>query len=208
MLTLITTLVTYIALYIYSIIRMLTLITVLVYFSVLVVIWLQKRKKQCHSLNITKTACDDRYYIVMSWLRGTPYYRLSRLQMSSGTQKINMSRYFHHIFMLFPLSFGYLFYDTYSYFCNKCCIDYLLCMVDVFRLSGTTDYCNFCYHWRQTLAIGTEVLIFFFLLLPVRAPGHLRLDLLAVFDVTFEGLIDQQSVTEDSTRPSFFEHAS
>ena len=40
--------------------------------------------------------------------------------------------------------------------------------------------------------------------LPVRAPGHLQLDLLAVFDVTFEGLIDQQSVTEDSTRPSFF----
>ena len=27
---------------------------------------------------------------------------------------------------------------------------------------------------------------------------------LAVFDVTFEGLIDQQSVTEDSTRQSFF----
>ena len=45
-------------------------------------------------------------------------------------------------------------------------------------------------------------------LLPVRAPGHLQLDLLAVFDVTFEGLIDQPSVTEDSTRPSFFEHAS
>ena len=45
-------------------------------------------------------------------------------------------------------------------------------------------------------------------ILPVRAPGHLQLDLLAVFDVTFEGLIDQQSVTEDSTRPSFFEHAS
>ena len=44
--------------------------------------------------------------------------------------------------------------------------------------------------------------------LPVRAPGHLQLDLLAVFDATFEGLIDQQSVTEDSTRPSFFEHAS
>ena len=44
--------------------------------------------------------------------------------------------------------------------------------------------------------------------LPVRAPGRLQLDLLAVFDVTFEGLIDQQSVTEDSTRPSFFEHAS
>ena len=44
--------------------------------------------------------------------------------------------------------------------------------------------------------------------LPVRAPGHLQLDLLAVFDVTFEGLIDQQSVTEDSTRLSFFEHAS
>ena len=44
--------------------------------------------------------------------------------------------------------------------------------------------------------------------LPVRAPGHLQLDLLAVFDVTFEGLIDQQSVTEDSTRPSFFEHTS
>ena len=44
-------------------------------------------------------------------------------------------------------------------------------------------------------------------ILLVRAPGHLQLDLLAVFDVTFEGLIDQQSVTEDSTRPSFFEHA-
>ena len=42
----------------------------------------------------------------------------------------------------------------------------------------------------------------------VRAPGRLQLDLLAVFDVTFEGLIDQQSVTENSTRPSFFEHAS
>ena len=24
-------------------------------------------------------------------------------------------------------------------FVNKCCIDHLLCMVDVFRLSGTTD---------------------------------------------------------------------
>ena len=35
-------------------------------------------------------------------------------------------------------------------------------------------------------------------LLPVRAPGRLQLDLLAVFDVTFEGLIDQQSVTEYS----------
>ena len=45
-------------------------------------------------------------------------------------------------------------------FCNKCCTDNLLCMVGVFRLSGTTDYCNFCYHWRQTLAIGTEGLIF------------------------------------------------
>ena len=43
---------------------------------------------------------------------------------------------------------------------------------------------------------------------PVRAPGRLQLDLPAVFDVTFEGLIDQQSVTEDSTRPSFYEHAS
>ena len=71
-----------------------------------------------------------------------------------------MTRYFQHVFMLFPLSFGYLFYDTYSYFCNKCCIDHLLCMVGVFRLSGTTDYCNFCYHWRQNLAMGTEVLIF------------------------------------------------
>ena len=30
----------------------------------------------------------------------------------------------------------------------------------------------------------------------------------AVLDVIFEGLIDQQSVTKDSTRPSFFEHAS
>ena len=49
---------------------------------------------------------------------------------------------------------------------------------------------------------------FSIIVLPVRAPGHLQLDLLAVFDVTFEGLIDQQSVTEDSTRPSFFEHAS
>ena len=46
------------------------------------------------------------------------------------------------------------------------------------------------------------------LLLPVRAPGRLQLDLLAVFDDIFEGLIDQQSVTEDSTRPPFFGHAS
>ena len=43
--------------------------------------------------------------------------------------------------------------------------------------------------------------------LPVRAPGRLQLDLLVVFDVTLEGIIDQQSVIEDSTRPSFFEHA-
>ena len=51
-----------------------------------------------------------------------------------------MSKYFQHIFMLFSLSFGYLFYDTYSYFfVKKCCIDHLLCMVDVFGLSGTTD---------------------------------------------------------------------
>ena len=63
--------------------------------------------------------------------------------------------------MLFSLSFGYLFCDTYSYFfVQKCFIDHLLCMVDLFRLSGTTDYCNLCYRWRQILAIGTEVLIF------------------------------------------------
>ena len=51
-----------------------------------------------------------------------------------------MSKYFQRMFMLINLSLGYLFYDTYSYcFVNKCCIDHLLCMVDVFRLSGTTD---------------------------------------------------------------------
>ena len=44
-----------------------------------------------------------------------------------------------------------------SYFCNKCCIDHLLCMMGVFRPSGTTDYCNFCHHWRQNLAIWTDV---------------------------------------------------
>ena len=39
--------------------------------------------------------------------------------------------------------------------------------------------------------------------LPVRAPGHLSIWICwTVFDVTFEGLIDQQSVTEDSTRKS------
>ena len=60
--------------------------------------------------------------------------------------KRNMSKYFQRLFMLFSLSFGYLFCDTYSYFfVKKCCIDHLLCMVDVFRLSGITDYCNFCY---------------------------------------------------------------
>ena len=47
-----------------------------------------------------------------------------------------------------------------SFICYQCCIDHLLCMVGVFRLSGTTDYCHFCYHWRQNFAIGTEVLIF------------------------------------------------
>ena len=30
--------------------------------------------------------------------------------------KRNMSKYFQRMFMLFFLSFGYLFYDTYSYF--------------------------------------------------------------------------------------------
>ena len=30
--------------------------------------------------------------------------------------KRNMSEYFQRMFMLFSLSFGYLFYDTYSYF--------------------------------------------------------------------------------------------
>ena len=74
--------------------------------------------------------------------------------------KRNMSRYFQHSFMLFPKSFGYLFYDTYSFFCIKCCIVHLLCVVSVFRLSEATDYCNVCYHWRQNFAIGTEVLIF------------------------------------------------
>ena len=60
--------------------------------------------------------------------------------------KRNMSTYFQRMFMLISLSVGYLFYDTYAYFCKqKCCIDHMLCMVDVFRLSGTTDYCNFCY---------------------------------------------------------------
>ena len=54
--------------------------------------------------------------------------------------KRNMSKYFQRMFMLISLSLGCLFYDTYSYFfVNKCCIDHLLCMVDVFRLSGTTD---------------------------------------------------------------------
>ena len=57
-----------------------------------------------------------------------------------------MSKYFQRMFMLFSLSFGYLFYDTLSYFLlKKCCIDHLLCMVGVFRLSGTTDYCHFRY---------------------------------------------------------------
>ena len=56
--------------------------------------------------------------------------------------------------------------------------------------------------------MSAQSLSIFLPVLPVRAPGHLQLDLLAVFDVTFKGLIDQQSVTEDSTRPSFFEHAS
>ena len=35
----------------------------------------------------------------------------------------------------------------------------------------------------------------FLAVLPVRVPGRLQLDLLAVLDVIFEGLIDQQSVT-------------
>ena len=48
----------------------------------------------------------------------------------------------------------------------------------------------------------------FLAVLPVRVPGRLQLDLLAVLDVIFEGLIDQQSITEDSTRSSFFELAS
>ena len=51
-----------------------------------------------------------------------------------------MSKYFQRMFMLISLSLGYLCYDTYSYFfVNKSCIEHLLCMVDVFRLSGTTD---------------------------------------------------------------------
>ena len=39
-----------------------------------------------------------------------------------------MSKYFQRMFMLFSLSFGYLFYDTYSYFWLKnvvltiCCV--------------------------------------------------------------------------------------
>ena len=54
--------------------------------------------------------------------------------------KRNMSKYIQRMFMLISLSLGYLFYDTYSYFfVNRCCIDHLLCMLDVFRLSGTTD---------------------------------------------------------------------
>ena len=77
----------------------------------------------------------------------TPYYRLSRLQNTQAIGntenkqvKRNMSKYFQRMFMLISLSLGYLFYDTYSYFfVNKWCIDNLLCMVDVFRLSGTTD---------------------------------------------------------------------
>ena len=51
-----------------------------------------------------------------------------------------MSKYIQRMFMLISLSLGYLFCDTYSYFfVNRCCIDLMLCMVDVFRLSGTTD---------------------------------------------------------------------
>ena len=50
-----------------------------------------------------------------------------------------MSKYFQRMFMLISLCLGYLFYDTYSYFFVNKCINHLLCTVDVFRLSGTTD---------------------------------------------------------------------
>ena len=69
----------------------------------------------------------------------------------------NIPRYFCFCFFKFWI---FILWQVFILFVKKCCIDHLLCMDDVFRLSGTTDYCNFCYRWRQILAIGTEVLIF------------------------------------------------
>ena len=105
-------------------------------------------------------------YAALSFSYITPYYRLSRLQMSSGTQKINkLNEIWISTFNIFHVvlfkSWIFILWHLFIFFVKKkCCIDHLLCMVDLFQLSGTTDYCNFCYRWRQIVAIGTEVLIF------------------------------------------------
>ena len=57
-----------------------------------------------------------------------------------------------------------------------------------FHVSGHSRK-SVCYSWWTYTSV-----------LPVQAPSRLQLDSLAVLDVIFEGLIDQQSVTENSTR--------
>ena len=74
--------------------------------------------------------------------------------------KRNMSKYFTYVYADFFQFRIFILWHVFIFCVSKCCIDHLLCMVDVFRLSGTTDYSNFCYRWRQILAIWTEALIF------------------------------------------------
>ena len=73
----------------------------------------------CYSLrkqrNIISARCSD--FKSLSWTRF--HNLLLSIETTDVIRKTenkkvkrNMSRYFQHIFMLFPLSFGYLFYDT------------------------------------------------------------------------------------------------
>ena len=82
----------------------------------------------------------------------TPYYRLSRLQMSSGTQTINklneiLVSTFNVCLCWFFKFRIFILWHVFILYVNKCCIDHLFCMVDVFRLSGNNRWNN---HWRQT----------------------------------------------------------
>ena len=83
----------------------------------------------------------------------------------------NMSRYFQHIFMLFPLCFGYLFYDTFVVIilCESC--------IKYCWHNSDTDISTFW--WMLKFVICRRILYFFLKTLIYAAPSLMYIKYLA-----------------------------
>ena len=116
---------------------------------------------------------------------------------------------------------GTLWYTLNSMCCQTCfsclCINdllfvylfiYLFIYLCIYVSIFTWSVNNFLSHRGKLLFTMVEMDFYLFLFLQFGHPVAFNWICWLYFDVIFEGLIDQQSVTEDSTGLSFFEHAS